>query len=477
MRLERHFEEEGHRPEAGPLVKEVKVCVVLVRLSILAVFFDTFSRLFLLCGRRFLELFRGSSLFAWFVQLWRGLFLLRVSFRYNPPSGCRLGFNCRWYSSPVTGLLLLLTIFFSFCLMGYLRILFFLQFNPLLSLDDGLLFRLTNTFDVVIGLAGRRGKEIISVEAIGFDFFLVFKLLLERFILKLFLSVAKINRIVWIDAICKRVDISVARVLLLPIVTLWEQSCFVKRPLFRRRIFWLFEWLASVNQIRLGIVFNIPFLFRNWVERSLNCLLLIMRHHQIIAKSCCVGSRSPPQGTKETIANEAAIVIEVPESHILLAFSCHVIRFGQTTDESWIEFSTVLIFLGCCATLRAFFPDHIVASDKIIIAVHQVLQTQVQVQDIILDHWGSLVPLLTEFMWTYLLMKVSGAEINIVVVILMLLDFCCGMLVQMHISVGFFVSAGQKIVFEFLVFSLLDLHVVVTHCVCHLIWIASLKPS
>jgi len=66
-------------------------------------------------------------------------------------------------------------------------------------------------------------------------------------------------------------------------------------------------------------------------------------------------------------------------------------------------------------------------------------------------------------------MKVSGAEINIVVVILMLLDFCCGMLVQMHISVGFFVSAGQKIVFEFLVFSLLDLHVVVTHCVCHLI--------
>jgi len=80
--------------------------------------------------------------------------------------------------------------------MGYLRILFFLQFNPLLSLDDGLLFRLTNTFDVVIGLAGRRGKEIISVEAIGFDFFLVFKLLLERFILKLFLSVAKINRIV-----------------------------------------------------------------------------------------------------------------------------------------------------------------------------------------------------------------------------------------------------------------------------------------
>jgi len=59
-----------------------------------------------------------------------------------------------------------------------------------------------------------------------------------------------------------------------------------------------------------------------------------MRHHQIIAKSCCVGSRSPPQGAKETIANEAAIVIEVPESHILLAFSCHVIRFGQTTDES-----------------------------------------------------------------------------------------------------------------------------------------------
>ena len=64
MRLERHFEEKGHRSEAGPLVKEVKVCVVLVRLSILAVFFDTFSRLFLLCGRRFLELFRGSSLFA-----------------------------------------------------------------------------------------------------------------------------------------------------------------------------------------------------------------------------------------------------------------------------------------------------------------------------------------------------------------------------------------------------------------------------
>lgn len=79
--------------------------------------------------------------------------------------------------------------------MGYLRILFFFQFNPLLSLDDGLLLRLTYTFDVVIGLAGRRGKEIISVEAVRLDFFLFFELLLERFILMLLLSVAHINLI------------------------------------------------------------------------------------------------------------------------------------------------------------------------------------------------------------------------------------------------------------------------------------------
>lgn len=74
-------------------------------------------------------------------------------------------------------------------------------------------------------------------------------------------------------------------------------------------------------------------------------------------------------------------------------------------------------------------------------------------------------------------MECPRVEINVVVIILVLLDFCSRVLVQMHISVRLFVSAGQKIVFEFLVLSLLDLHVIVTHCVRHLICVTSLHAS
>jgi len=67
--FEGDLEEEGHRPKAGALVKEVKVCVVLVGLVILTISvflsFGNLSRLFFLYGgRRFHELFRWSSLFA-----------------------------------------------------------------------------------------------------------------------------------------------------------------------------------------------------------------------------------------------------------------------------------------------------------------------------------------------------------------------------------------------------------------------------